>query len=743
MGWRGRRQQLKGWLQRAAPRPDTWSAIGRTWRWTAAVLILVTFLVLGWPTGGVQGWLGVAAILGLVLLACVGAWLAIAMLSRLQPGVRLGLLLLVAPVIPLGVYSPLDFVALYLFLLLTTGCIVAGALRFLRGQAVSGAVLLLLGALSLLAGVILLLLPGWQAEPSRSWPPISADPGPLPNPGLPGTHRVLTFSYGSGEDRHREAFGPDVDWRSTSVDGSKLIDGWDGPAGWARTGYWGFDAAALPVQGRVWAPDGPGPFPLVLIVHGNHEGPDFSDVGYGYLGKLFASRGIIAVSVDENFLNSFQGDFLSGPDGGLEEESDARAWLLLQHLVQWREWSADPAHIMHGRADLDRVVLIGHSRGGEAVSEAALFNRLPRYPDDGTLAFDFDFGILGIIAIAPVDHQYHPRDRDTPLADINLLVIHGSHDADVDAFAGSAMFSRLRFDACGDCFKTSFYLVGANHGQFNTSWGRHDSPFPPAAMLNLVPLMEGEAQREVAAVMFGAFLEATLNDRQEYQAVLARPELGAHWFPEGAAYLTNYGDARLIVLADYEEDADLTTGGIEVAAVAAVDLGIWKEAEVALRWRDMDSAAVLLGWGSDETAEPAYEIRLLDGGLAVAPNMALSFAAAMATQAPEGVEDYEVPESLSFDVELVDSAGISARVPLAARRPLYPQVDPVLYKLEAFDDEPASEPVFQRYVFAFREWQAVNPELDLNAIQTVRFLFPTEIPASLWLDDIAISPEGV
>jgi hypothetical protein len=40
-------------------------------------------------------------------------------------------------------------------------------------------------------------------------------------------------------------------------------------AGTIRKEYWGFDFTKLPVHGRVWYPDGAGPFPLVLIVHGN------------------------------------------------------------------------------------------------------------------------------------------------------------------------------------------------------------------------------------------------------------------------------------------------------------------------------------------------------------------------------------------------------------------------------------------------------------------------------------------
>ncbi|MFV2089536.1 MAG: hypothetical protein ACC642_02675 [Pseudomonadales bacterium] len=389
------------------------------------------------------------------------------------------------------------------------------------------------------------------------------------------------------------------------------------------------------------------------------------------------------------------------------------------------------------------LVLIGHSRGGEAVSEAALFNRLPRYPDDGTLTFDFDFGIRGIIAIAPVDHQYHPRDRDTELEDTNFLVIHGSHDSDVDAFAGTAMYSRLRFESCEDCFKSSFYLVGANHGQFNTGWGRYDTGLPAAKMLNVQPLMDPAAQRNVARVLFTAFLETVLHERREYRHFLARPESGAHWFPEGVTYLSNYADARQIELADFEEDADLLSAGESVESVVGRGLSLWKEAEVPLKWRDADSAAVLLGWGGEDAGEPpVFEINLLAGGLAVAPDMTLSFSAAMATDAPEGVEEFEVPESLDFEVELLDTDDRSARVALSTRRLLYPQVDPVLYKLEALSGRASSEATFQRYVFRFSEWQEVNPELNITALKALRFVFPAQVPASVWLDDIAISPDG-
>jgi hypothetical protein len=61
--------------------------------------------------------------------------------------------------------------------------------------------------------------------------------------------------------------------------------------------------------------------------------------------------------------------------------------------------------------DLGRIALVGHSRGGEAVATAAVFNAQPRWSDDANVAFDFGFGIRALVvhgapegAQAPVSH---------------------------------------------------------------------------------------------------------------------------------------------------------------------------------------------------------------------------------------------------------------------------------------------------------------------------------------------------
>jgi predicted dienelactone hydrolase len=72
---------------------------------------------------------------------------------------------------------------------------------------------------------------------------------------------------------------------------------------------------------------------------------------------------------------------------GLKEENDGRGWLLLEHLAQWQEWQQTAGNPFYGKVDMERIVLMGHSRGGEAAAIAAAFNRLPAYPDDATVSF--------------------------------------------------------------------------------------------------------------------------------------------------------------------------------------------------------------------------------------------------------------------------------------------------------------------------------------------------------------------
>jgi hypothetical protein len=163
-------------------------------------------------------------------------------------------------------------------------------------------------------------------------PPLDPSFAPLAitNPGIPGVYSVQTLSYGSGANKRRPEYAEEAALITPTIDGSAIFKGYSGLVAAYYEWYNGFDFTHLPLNGLVWYPEGDGPFPLVLIVHGNHNMMEPSDPGYAYLGEHLASNGYIAVSVDQNFLNGFN---LTDPD---MREMPLRAWLLLKHLELWR-----------------------------------------------------------------------------------------------------------------------------------------------------------------------------------------------------------------------------------------------------------------------------------------------------------------------------------------------------------------------------------------------------------------------
>jgi hypothetical protein len=601
--------------------------------------------------------------------------------------------------------------------------------RTRRAVAVAG---LILGLAGLLAGSVWLLSPGWavEAPPDLGLRDASVPHLGLPDPSLPGDYEVRTLTYGSGTDPHRPEYGADADLRTEPVDGSPFVSNWSD----LRTHYWGFDEDALPRNARVWYPEGAGaaPSPLVLVVHGNHLMSDFSDAGYGYLGELLAGRGFIVASVDENFLNGSA--FADFPEG-LSEENDARGWLLLEHLRLWRAWNEEPGNPFYGKVDLERVALIGHSRGGEAVTVAAAFNRLPAYPGDATVKFDYDFGLRSVVALAPVDGQYEPAGRSTPLEDVNYLVLQGAHDMDVSSFDGLNPYARLTFTD-GSYFKAALYVYGANHGQFNTSWGRSDLPSPTIWLFNRRQLMEGEEQRRVAQVYVSAFLEATLHGAEGYVPLFRDYRVGEGWLPE-TIYLNAYADSETRYVATFEEDLDVTTTTWPGGRAVGWGLDGWQEDAVPLKWESMDTHAVRLGWDG----KASYELEL-PRAVEVDAGDDLVFSLADASREEDDEDEDEGLQPIDLTVEVGDAGGRVAHLPLSNFAPLQPQLEAHIAKAPFLARHEPSEPVFQRFTLPLAAFVAENPELDVGALSSVRFVFDRTEEGAVFLDDVGFAPGG-
>jgi dienelactone hydrolase len=611
-------------------------------------------------------------------------------------------------------------------------------------------------------------------------------------PGENGNFQFSTFTYGSGKDIRREEFAEGASYMTESVDGRAFLDNWKKLGGWWRTRYWGFDAKELPINARVWMPEGKGPFPLVLVVHGNHSMQDFSDPGYDYLGEFLASRGMILVSVDENFINASWTDVF----GKLEKENDARGWLLLEHLRVWDGWNSDSDHPLSGKIDMDKIALMGHSRGGEAVGHAAMLNALDYYPDDATIKLGYHFNIRGIVAIAPVDGQYKPGGTGTKFENVDYLTIHGAQDADVTSFAGAMQYERIKFTDSTYHFKSAVYISGANHGQFNTSWGDNDFGVTFKGILNLGQLMPAAEQQAVAKVYIGAFLEATLNDKKEYLPLLADARTGKGWLPE-AIYLSQFEDSNTRIWTDFESDFDVKTlsdGG----QLLGENLSVWRESEINMEYGKKGSRAVYLGWNYEKLNEgidtlwkagakpilqdsvlASYTIRLDSTSFKPDSTSVLIFALAESTESSnpkssgkwvnankneeelsndneeenteetekenesketDDDEDEKTPDApLDFSIILSDSAGESLSFLLSEFSHLQRQIKSRVMKIDFLDENDHSENIFQTFFFDLGKLKVLNPNFQPALFEEIRFDFDQNEKGVIILDQLGIT----
>jgi dienelactone hydrolase len=591
-----------------------------------------------------------------------------------------------------------------------------------------------------------------------------------PDPTTRGPYAVRTMYYGSGTDRRRPEYRDSVAVKTAVVDASPFVS-LSPEAAKSREKYWGFDARHFPVNGRVWYPEAEGRFPLVLVVHGNHDMKDFSDPGYAYLGQLLASRGYVVVSVDMNFLN-----------GGIRGENDARGWMLLQHVKAWTAFDTTAGNPLRGRADLHQIALMGHSRGGEAVGHAAAFNRMARYPDDANVKLGFDYDIRSVVAIAPVDGQYRPADQYVPVENVSYLVLHGSHDGDVSTFHGLRQFHRVRFTDGEPHFKAAVYVYRANHGQWNTVWGNKDNGPRSGRRLDLRGLLDPADQRRVAEVYVSAFLDATLKGKREYLPLFRDHRVAGGWLPK-TMYVTRFEEAGFRPLASFDDDVDVTTGAAPGVQLMGDSLATWKEGVIPYRGRGTDTqqnSAVWLGWnnriaGSDTTkrGRPAsYAIALPDSlpgawNLSREASLSLQLTATKDVPSPrKAARDSTkrdstkagaaprrpaarsragrdtVPPPIDLTVELRDAAGRVARLPLsrfgAIRRPLETHI------LRRADRERQQfqnlyEIVLQSYVMPLADFAAAEPRLDLARLRSVRLVFDRAVAGTVIVDEIGFT----
>ena len=242
------------------------------------------------------------------------------------------------------------------------------------------------------------------------------------------------------------------------------------------------------MQGVIGVPEGED-HPVVILLHGAHPirsaAENRYDLGFSYLVDQLADAGYLALSMNVGINYSFENGEPMGCERTVqvvEQQSD-----LLRRAIEG-ETGIFPCDLKN-KGDLDRVILVGHSRAGYDIFEVA--------------ARAEGLGVQGLVSAAPA--LVSPLSCE--LADVPVGIIIPQYDGDVTSLDGGTLFDQLEHTPQRSSGTDLIYLKNGNHGGFSTALVRPD-PFADRETLPLV--MEPERQQAFFGAYVLDFLESVL-----------------------------------------------------------------------------------------------------------------------------------------------------------------------------------------------------------------------------------------
>lgn len=297
----------------------------------------------------------------------------------------------------------------------------------------------------------------------------------------------------------------------------------------------------VPMRGSIVYPTGTGGHPakVVVFVHGRHSvciggtgtgacedtaAPDGTPIstdirsyaGYDYLSENLASHGYAVMSIEAN---------VTGFDNGYADAgANARSQIIQASLSLLDRWNNgrgpvtdDPSTTvgtkLSGRLELSTGIgLMGHSRGGDAVTDFVTYNR--NLSGNRWL-------INGVVALAPT--AYSTSGPQTTVGGVtttgkartpegtNYVNLLPACDGDVSTLQGARFTENAKYAPGNAATATiQWYVQGTNHNFFNTVWTGDD--FGPAAdpactqRLGTSARLTPGDQRRVGTALMNGFL---------------------------------------------------------------------------------------------------------------------------------------------------------------------------------------------------------------------------------------------
>ena len=298
------------------------------------------------------------------------------------------------------------------------------------------------------------------------------------------------------------------------------------------------------MQGVIGVPDGED-CPVVIFLHGSHPiqsaAENRYDLGFSYLVDQLADAGYLAISMNVGINYSFENGEPIGCQRTVQVVEQQSA--LLKQAIAGKE-DIFPCNLKN-KGDLDRVILVGHSRAGYDIFEVANQTKI--------------LEIQGMVSAAPA--MVSPLSGE--LADVPVGIIIPQYDGDVTSLDGGTLFDQLESTTGRSSGTDLIYLERGNHGGFSTALVRPD-PFADRETLPLV--MKPEAQRAFFSAYVMDFVKTVLKTgKTPLETVPSMPKQYA-----GDPIMARVDAGGTVLYRAAEDSAeDLQTSGVMAEAVNA------------------------------------------------------------------------------------------------------------------------------------------------------------------------------